>query len=269
VPPHVASPARLFAREVDRAGRALAAAGPVEVPCEGGWHRIGFDGEQLYAEDHDEAAEAVVASLGGPRPACVRALEAAAAADVPRWWAAVAGVDEALRVLPEGHRRFLLARALLREFAGASGAVRDSVAQLGLAVVADTPPAIDTLRVKFQMTRELPHWDTGPGPWSDKELVLLHRCFRATPGEARPHLTFLPSDPLARSAVARYVVGLLDPARVLTPDDLRVALLPTFRNVRALTALLVGEGVLVPSDGGGHRVARPGGRRPAGRRRVR
>lgn len=262
MPPHVASPARLFAREVEQVGRRLASGPAVEVACEGqAAHRIGFDGDDLFAADHDETAEAVVGSLGGRPPQCIRIVDAAGAADVARWWSALLpgrGFDEPLRDLPEGHRRYFLARALRQEFADAGVAARDSVGQLGLALLATTPPPLDTLRVKYQMTRELPHWDTGPGPWSDKELVLLHRCFRAAPGEARPHLVVLPADPLARSAVARYAVGLLDPARVLAPDELRSALSPTFRNVRALTSLLVNEGLLVPTDGGGHRV---GGRR--------
>jgi hypothetical protein len=247
----------LFAREVVQVGRRLAAGPPVTIACGGATHRLvltrGGDGD-LEAVDHDEAAEAVVASLGGEPPACVAVVATASVADVPAWWAAVTAPAVPLRVLAPGHRRFFLARELRREFDGAGAAVRDSVAQLGLALLGDAPVATDAVRLKYQMTRELPRWETGPGPWSDKELVLLHRCFRGAAGEARPHLVTLPTDPLARATVARYVVGLLDPARVLGPDDLRVALSPTFRNVRALTALLVGEGVLVPSDGGGYRV---------------
>jgi hypothetical protein len=257
VPPHVASPSRLFAREVVHVGRRLAAGPPAELACSGTTHRLvlaGADEGRLEALDHDEAAEAVVGSLGGQPPACVAVVTAAATADVPAWWAALTTRARPLSSLPEAHVRFFLARGLLREFEGAGTAVRDSVAQLGLALLGDAPVGTDTVRVKYQMTRELPRWDTGPGPWSDKELVLLHRCFRGAPGEERPHLVLLPTDPLARAAVARYVVGLLDPARVLGSDDLRVALSPTFRNVRALTSLLVDEGVLVPSDGGGYRV---------------
>lgn len=266
MPPHVASPARLFAREVDIVGRRLAAGPPAEVPCSGAVHRLAFDGQVLDAEDHDETAEAVVSSLGGRPPVCVEVVRAAAAADVPAWWAALGSRARPLAALPEAHVRFFLARGLLREFDGAGAAVRDAVAQLGLALLGEGAPAADTVRVKYQMTREFPRWETGPGPWSDKELVLLHRCFRGAAGEARPHLVTLPTDAVARSAVARYVGGLLDPARVLGPDDLRAALAPTFRNVRALTSLLVAEGVLVPFDGGGYRVGAPPSRR-RGRRR--
>lgn len=227
------------------------------MQCNGDLHHLRFDGRQLYAADHDEAAEAALLALGGPEPMCSRIVAAVDAAGPAVLWATLdprgawsAPADVALSLLPASIRRMLLAEALEAEFAGAAGTVRDAVAQLGLALLGDlTPLQVDALRTKFQLTREFPRWDPGPGPWSDKELVLLSRCMRSAAGEPRPHLVLLPADPLARQAVAKYAAALLDHERYLTPADLRAALAPTFRNVKALTALLVSEGLLVEGNG--------------------
>lgn len=262
---HVASPARLLDQELG-SQRDWLRRQPVDVRCSGAVHQLRFDGFVPYASDHDEAGEAALLALGGTPPPCLQVVAAVGRSTPAVWWSALGGAGgpgtDVLAVLPSPHRRTLLAQALHAEFAGAAAPVRDSVAQLGLALLADDPPPLDTLEVKFRMTRELPHWDPGPGPWSDKELVLLARCMRAAPGDARPHLTYLPADPLARQAVAKYLVALLDPARVLTPADLRASLSTTFRNVRAVTSLLVAEGHLEASDGG-HRVRSLGS--PSGR----
>ena len=252
--PHVASPSRLLAAELSARRRTLAKE-EFPVSCDGARHRIRFDGRRWYADDHDEAAEEALGALGGTTPECirvVRSIEAATSADL---WATfdprtpAPGVPPALRVVPAGVRATLLATALAEEFADASTVVSDSVAQLGLALLGEGPVPVDALRTKFQLTRELPRWDPGPGPWSDKELVLLARCMRAAAGEDRPHLVLLPSDRLARHAVAKYAVSLLDQERFLSTADLRHALASTSRNVRALTALLVAQGFLVEGDG--------------------
>ena len=260
MPPHVARPARLFASTLEVQLRRLRSE-PAEVACTGGEsHRIVLVGRTLEAEAHDEEAEAVLRAVGGAEPPCVRIVQAAAEATTPDWWAALRDREGPLASLPAPHLHVLLARALHDEFADASAVVQDSVAQLGLALLGDAPPAAARLQTKYAMTRELPHWDPGPGPWSDKELVLLARCMRAAPGEPRPHLAHLPADPLARRAVATYLVGLLDAARVLTPQEVRTALAPTFRNVKAVLALLTAEGLVTPVEGG-YRVSRRPSRR--------
>lgn len=255
----MASPARLLDQELGTREGWLRRH-PVDVRCAGEVHQLRFEGFLPYAADHDEAGEAALLALGGTPPRCLQVVAAVERSTPAGLWGAARGAGapetDVLAALPNPHRRALLAHALRDEFAGAAVTVRDSVAQLGLALLGDTCPPLDTLEVKFRMTRELPHWDPGPGPWSDKELVLLARCMRTSRGDPRPHLTYLPADPLARQAVAKYLVALLDPARVLTPADLRASLSTTFRNVRALTSLLVAEGHLETS-GGGHRVRSP------------
>jgi hypothetical protein len=268
---HVASPARLLGQTLTARFQELASA-DIEVACGGTIHRVAFDGARFYADEHDEAAEAVLQAVGGATPVCLRLVEAVGAAGSQQLWAALdprpaTGVlfDEVLRTLPETHLRVLLARALQAEFLDASMTVRDAVGQLGLALVGVEAPPIDLLRPRFQLTRELPHWDPGPGPWSDRELVLLSRCMRMGAGEARPHLQLLPADAVARRAVAKYVVALLDADRTISWRELRAALSPTFRNVRALSSLLVSEGLLDESEGG-YRVRTPGRARPPKRR---
>jgi hypothetical protein len=257
---HVASPSRLLDQEL-RERQEWVRRHPVGVRCAGDVHQLRFEGFRPYAVDHDDAGEAALLALGGTPPRCLQVVAAVERSTPAVLWSAARGAGtpetDVLAVLPRPHRRALLASALRDEFADAAVPVRDSVAQLGLALLGDPSPPLDTLEVKFRMTRELPHFDPGPGPWSDKELVLLARCMRTARGDPRPHLTYLPADPLARQAVAKYLVALLDPARVLTPADLRAALSTTFRNVRAVTSLLVAEGHLELS-GGGHRVRTPG-----------
>ena len=253
---HVASPAKLLAHTLGGRRQELASAA-VEVPCGGTTHRLAFDGHRYFADAHDEQAEAVLQAVGGVAPLCIRLVTAVGSATPPQLWSALAARqasssspdDDPLVALPESHLRVALARALHEEFLDAATPVRDAVAQLGLALLARDGARTELLAVKFQMTREFPHWDPGAGPWSDKELVLLARCMRSAAGEPRPHLELLPADPLARHAVAKYVVALLDPERTHSWPDLRVALSPTFRNVRALTNLLVAEGLLEHDDG--------------------
>ena len=267
--PHVASPTRLLTSTLATRRHTLERE-QVEVTCDGRRHHLRFDGRRFYASDHDEAAEAALRALGGAEPLCLRVVAAADAATPAEWWAtldprtAVADIHQVLRVLPEPIRRTLLAGALEEEFVTAAPVVRDSVAQLGLALLGEPQVTPDLLRTKFQLTREFPRWDPGAGPWSDKELVLLARCMRSGTGEARPHLVLLPTDPLARQAVAKYAVGLLDPERFLNAIDLRTVLSSTHRNVKALTSLLVREGLLVERDGQ-YRVRPARGSRPGHR----
>lgn len=218
---------------------------------------MSFDGRRLHADAHDETAEAVLAAVGGQPPTCVVVAEKSASATPLELWAALTTTEEpdALAALPAPELGVFLARALQEEFAGAGLAVRDSVAQFGLALLGtDAHGPVDRFAEKFRITRQLPRWDPGPGPWSDRELVLLARCVRDNAAESVPHLQLLPADPLARRAVAKYVRSLLDDARTHTPDELRARLAPTFRNVRALTALLVAEGYVV-EDHGRYRLA--------------
>lgn len=271
MPPHVASPRRLLDAELARRRRDLVQ-DQLAVDCEGARHHVRFDGRNWYADDHDEAAEAALQALGGAKPPCIRMVESIAEATPAELWSTfdarmpTAPILPVLRTIPADVRAVLLASGLADEFADASAPVRDAVAQLCLAVLGDGPVAVDVLRTKFLLTREFPHWDPGPGPWSDKELVLLARCMRAAAGEDRPHLILLPSDPLARRAVAKYAVGLLDHERFLTVNDLRAALSATHRNLKALTSLLISEGLLVGGDGQ-YRVRVRAPARHTGRRR--
>ena len=262
--PHVASPSQLFAAELRTRLREVQRAG-VAITCAGLPHLVSFDGRSLHADDHDEAAEAVLAAVGGTRPCCLAVVDGLHAAAPAELWAALTGTspdDDVLRSVPSFVLRSFLARALRDEFASAGLAVRDSVGQLGLALLGTADDQLDRLADKFRLTRQFPRWDPGPGPWSDRELVLLSRCVRARPGEPVPHLELLPSDPLARRAVAKYARSLLDESRVHSTEELRERLAPTFRNVRALTALLVSEGLLEQADGR-YRVGAPKRRRSA------
>ena len=250
--PHVASPAQLFEAEFGARLRRLRTSG-ITVRCEGAEHRLAFEGGSLAVLDHDEEAEAVVEAMGGAVPACVLVARSLASAEVPELWAALSpGQVSPWRAVDDDVLRLFLARALAAEFEGAGRAVRDSVGQLGLALLATAGPTVELLAAKYRMTREFPRWDPGRGPWTDKELVLLSRYVRGSPG-APPHLELLPRDDAGRRAVARYSAGLLDDARVHTSQDLRTLLSPLFRNVRALTSLLVSEGLL-EHDNGRYRV---------------
>ena len=258
--PHVASPSQLFAADLKARLRQLQRIG-LDVRCDGAEHRLSFDGRTLHADDHDDDAEAVLRAVGGRQPPCLALVDRIATASPPELWAALtplpaapatgtaAGGGDELQLLGTPALRLLLARGLQDEFAAAGLAVRDAVAQLGLALLGVPDDHLHGLADKFRLTRQFPTWDPGPGPWSDRELALLARYLRASPGEAVAHLELLPSDPSARRAVAKYARGLLDTARVLTAEELQRRLAPTYRNVRALTALLVAEGQLELVDG--------------------
>ena len=252
--PHVASPSQLLAAELRPRLREVRGSGLLVVCSGGKEHRLGFDGAAFHADDHDEAAEAVLSAVGGTRPPCVALAGRLSAVTTAELWAALttaSGDDDgaALAALRRSALRLLLAKALQDEFADAGQAVRDSVAQLGLAVLGASDDGVDRFTEKFRTTRSLPRWDPGPGHWTDHELVFLARCVRVTPAGGVPHLELLPSHPDARRAVAKYARNLLDGTRVHTPEELRTTLAPTFRNVRALTHLLVAERVLVEDHG--------------------
>jgi hypothetical protein len=248
------------------------------LTCDGGAaHRLLLDRDGWLVVDHDTDAEAVLGAVGGTPPVCLRVAAAIDAAGSDALWAtldrrrspsaagagggggggggggslAVADPEaEALGHVASPDLAVLLARALHAEFADASVAVRDSVARLGLSLLAPRFAVTPAITLKFQVTRELPMWEPGDGAWTDRELVLLSRCMRTSAGEARPHLSVLPADPTARRAVAKYLVHLLDEHRLLSRVDLREALASTSHNVRAATALLVSERMLEPFDGG-------------------
>ncbi len=230
-------------------------AGAFEIACDGNTHAVGLARLRLDPIDHDVESEQIVAALGGPLPPCLalaRAVQVATSWDL---WAVLAdlplpgGSDsldrQLLGLMPRGHLQVFLAGSIQVEFAQASATVRDAVAQLGLALLGDrfsvTPPIV----TKFRMTREFPHWDTGPRRWSDKELVLLHRMMRVSKGEARPHVDIIPADPLARATLARFIADGLQGHRVLSRADLNAALRPTVRNVPQMVGLLLSTGFLV------------------------
>jgi hypothetical protein len=239
------------------------------IECAEARHRLRFDDngddDRLVALDHDTDAEAVLEAVGGTPPLCLRIVDAVDDARPQDLWAALSAehrggrgrgpsgrrrTHDALEDVPATDLAVLLARSLDAEFVDASTVVRESVSQLGLSLLAPGFHVTPVIATKFQMTREFPRWDTGARRWSDKELVLLSRCLRVAKGERRPHLELLPADPIARRAVARYVVDLLDGHRLLSPADLRDAISPTFRNVRAVTSLLLSEGLLEAVGGG-------------------
>lgn len=273
--PHVASPAKLLEHEVATRRRAMRDT-VFAVACDGAAHAVRFDGARLSADDHDAETEAVVHALGGAVPACMRAVDAASAAGPAELWSALVAVessastsleadgDDALRVLPAELLRLLLAMAIADEFADAAIAVRDAAAPLGLALLGEPPRTTSQLRKKFEATRGFPHWDVGPGPWSDEELGVLARYTRRSGGTSRPYLDLVPADPAGRHAVARYLAQLLEGGRTMTAAELKTALSPSHRNTRALTALLVAERFLEHVDGS-YRV-RSGGRAPSRRR---
>ena len=266
--PHVASPSQLFAADLRAQLRQLQRTG-VTVVCDGAEHQLSFDGRTLHADDHDDAAEAVLLAVGGTPPPCLALVDRANGASTPELWRALTEPhgSDVVQELPATTLRLLLARALQDEFAPAGLAVRDAVAQLGLALLGVADDQLERLADKFRLSRQFPRWDPGPGPWTESELVVLARYLRASPGETVAHLERLPTDRMARRAVAKYAANLLDGARVLTDDELRRRLAPTFRNVRALTSLLVAEGLLERADGRYRRGS--GTARPPGERRRR
>ena len=248
-----------FTREVRRL-RADAAAEEVTIACDadpGAPHRLRITNvDAVEACDHDVEAERVLSAVGGHVPTCLRLVELLPGASAPQLWASIRasgvsdldGAQDVLGRLPPAVRCRLLAVRLEEEFAGASPCVRESVAKLGLPLLAPgyEPTAADVAR--FQLTRTLPHWDTGPRWWSDKELVVLQRLMHVAPGEPLPHLSHLPTDPAARRVVARYAASLLDDHHLYTKAELAAALSPVFHHVSRLVRLLLDEGTLEESS---------------------
>ncbi len=175
----------------------------------------------------------------------------------PQLWASVRasgvvdddGTQDVLGRLPRHVRCRMLAGRLETEFADASGCVRESVAKLGLALLAPgyEPTAADVAR--FQLTRTLPRWDTGPRWWTDTDLVLLQRVMRVAPGDRRPHLDHWPSDQGARRVVSEYAASMLDDHHLYTRAELAAALSPLFHNVGRLTRLMLDTSTLEESNG--------------------
>lgn len=258
--------AERFAREVRRV-RAPTAAETIVVCCGNGpGHRLTIAGlDRLEALDHDLEAERVVVAVGGVPPACLRLVDLVPVATAPQLWASIRssgvsdadGAQEALGRLPLDLRTRLLAARLAEEFAASSACVRESVAKLGLALLAPgyEPTSADVAR--FQLTRTLPHWDTGPRWWTDRELALLQRSLRVAPGERLPHLDHVPSDPVARRVVAGYAASLLDDHHLYTRAELGAALSPVFHNVSRLIRLLLDEHELEESSACFRTPARP------------
>jgi hypothetical protein len=222
-------------------------------------HRLEPRGDGRYATlDHDEAAERVVAAVGGAPPPCLVVVDLLSDVNGPRLWAVLLAQhgriappppDDALTRLPPTVVRRLLATRLAEEFADAGPAVHESVAKLGLALLAPgfelTPQDVE----KYQRSRAFPRWDTGPRAWRDTELMQLDRWFRAAPGERLPHLTHLPVDPLARRVITQFAADTLDDHHLYTRTELAAALSPIFHNVSRLVRLLLDHRLLEESNG--------------------
>lgn len=265
--------AERFTRELRR--QRTADAEVVAIRCgagAGALHSVRISAiDVIEPRDHDVEAERVVAAVGGAPPTCLRLAELAPRATAPQLWSSIRassvtdhdGVQDTLARLPAHVRCRLLAARLHDEFAEASACARESVAKLGLALLAPAyePSAADVAR--FQLTRTLPRWDTGPRSWSDKELVLLQRVMLVAPGERRPHLGHLPADPEIRRVVAAYAASILDDHHLYTRSELSAALSPVFHNVSRLVQLMVSHGTLEESSAC-FRTARTSTRRPRG-----
>jgi hypothetical protein len=250
--------AERFARELRRL-RAPTAVETVVVRCgaEGAGHRLAVTAlEHVEPLDHDLEAERVVVAVGGTPPTCLRLVDLVPVATAPQLWAAVRssgvsdadGTQDALGRLPLHLRTRLLAARLADEFAGSSACVQESVAKLGLALLAPGYEATSADVARFQLTRTLPRWDTGPRWWTDRELALLQRSLRVAPGERLPHLDHVPTDPVARRVVAGYAASLLDDHHLYTRAELGAALSPVFHNVSRLLRLLLDEQALEESS---------------------
>lgn len=242
-----------FARDLTAAWRRVEGE-TFAVSCGDAQHRIGWSQRRLEALDHDVEAEVALRALGGPTPACLAVVDAVhTVTDVQLWGSltgrAIPGSDALLRVLPESHRRALLAERLQAAFRRASPVVRNSVSKLGLVVLSGslTEP---NLHLKFVMTREFPTWDVGVRPWTDKELVLLHRHLRVSRAERLPYLTAIPTEVVARRTIAFFLADNLDDHRILSKRDLADRLKPFHSNSGALIRLLTNERVLDATNDG-------------------
>jgi hypothetical protein len=250
--------AERFASEL-RIATEVAQRSVVILPCVPGQrdHRLEPAGDRLVPVDHDEAAERVVVAVGGTPPPCLVLIDLLPGVTTPRLWDALLAQhgrtpppppDDVLSRLPSADLRRRLARCLADEFAGAGPAVRESVAKLGLALLAPTFELTPQDVAKYQRTRGFPRWDTGPEPWTDDELLLLQRWFRAAPGDRVPHLGGVPHDRTGQRAVARLAAGTLDDHHLYTRAELTQALSPIFHNVSRLVRLLLDERLLEESN---------------------
>jgi hypothetical protein len=233
----------------------------IEVPCGPATHRLettGDDADGFLALDHDDAAERVVLAVGGAPPPCLVLVDVLTDITVPRLWSVMVAQhgrrtppppDDVLVRLPSRPTRRLLATHLAREFDTAGAAVRESVAKLGLALLAPTYELTPDDLNRFQRTREFPRWDVGPRPWTDQELVLLHRWFRSPGGDRLPHVGAVPTDPAARRVVAQFAADTLDDHHLYTRAELAAALSPIFHNVSRLVRLLLDHDLLEESNG--------------------
>jgi len=252
-----ARPSDILEREL---ADALQRARSIEVAVlgcggEGATHRVRFDGETLVADHHDRESESILEVMGGVTPTCMRIVKSFADATVMALWNALADVggtdprDEPLSLLPESLLRILLASALASEFAASATAVRDAVARVCLGLIASDPRPIEGLAPAFRRTREFPRWDVGTGEWSEHELVAIGRWFARPTATSGPRLQGVPSEPLARSATARYLRGLLGPVGVMRVARLRPVVDPSYRQLQKVLALLIAEGVVESDDG--------------------
>lgn len=225
------------------------------VPCGGEQHHIGWSSRRPKALEHDLEAETALLALGGPTPECLALIDVVdEIADLHLWGSLSARAIPAplagwLRLLPEGHRRALLAERLHTAFRRSSPVVRNSISKLGLVVLSGslTEPNV---HLKFQMTREFPTWDVGVRPWTDKELVLLNRHLRVSKGERLPYLTAVPTEVVARRTIAFFLADSLDDHRILSKRELTDRLKPFHSNGGALVRLLTNERVLEATNDG-------------------
>ena len=251
--------AERFAREVRRLRATRTDAAPVVVVRCGTdeAHRLRLAGVDVVEPlDHDVDAERVLGAVGGRLPACLQLADLVPQATPIQLWTSLRGSrvsdhdgsQEALGRLPVEVRGRLLAVRLHDEFADASTSARESVAKLGLALLSPgyEPTAADVAR--FQLTRTLPHWDTGPRAWSDKELVLLQRLMHVAPGERLPHLGHVPSDPAGRRVLAQYAASLLDDHHLYTRSELAATLSPIHHHAARLIRLMLDEHTLEESS---------------------
>ncbi len=205
--------------------------------------------------DHDVDAEQTLVALGGPTPACLELIKIIETVDDVHVWNSLAIVASPgaprhpLQLLPESHRRALLAERLHGGYRRASPCVRNSIAKLGLVVLSGSLSE-PNVRIKYQMTREFPTWDVGVRPWTDKELVLLQRHLRVSKDEQRPYLTAIPTEVVARRTIAFFLADSLEDHRILSKRDLTARLKPFHSNANALIRLLTNERVVEATNDG-------------------